>query len=92
MSKLHDIISRVVTDDDFRTAFLAEPIKAAEEYNLSESELAELKAIDFNELSSINTELEERLSKSFVSLPNFSDNSDVVQYSDHGSVHSSDGW
>lgn len=70
MKEINLLITKAVMDEDFRSEFLKNPIKLAEEYGLSKNEIAHLSNIDFSELEQINIELEERLSKSFIELPN----------------------
>lgn len=73
MKKLNDVITKAVMDEDFRKEFLSNPEKAAEGFGLSAEEIAELHAIDLSELTQVNAELEERLSKSFINLPTIDD-------------------
>ncbi len=97
-SKLSKIISRIIADESFRNDFLADAIKATEKYSLTEEEAAELKAIDIAELTSMSSTLEERISKSFVNLPDIPTEGDDFDgdmeksYSRTSSGHSSDGW
>lgn len=72
MSQINEIITRVVADDEFKNEFLADPMKATEAYELTVADVANLRAIDIVELSLVNQELEERLSKSFINLPTYS--------------------
>lgn len=75
-------------DEEFRKEFLNNPVEIAKSFNLSETELQELKAIDFSELTAIDNLLEERISKSFINLPQFGDDGDY--YSNHVSHGSHD--
>ncbi len=91
MSKMNEIISKVVTDEEFRSEFLADPVKATESMNLTKEEIAELKSIDLSEITAINQELEDRISKSFVGAP-IEAEAEAGHSSEHSS-HSSDcGW
>lgn len=85
MSKLNTIISRVVTDEQFRSSFLTDPVKACEGYDLSDAEIAELKSINLVEISAVNAELEERLSKSFINLPQLGEDEEMG----HSDLHTS---
>lgn len=84
MNKMNEIISKVIVDTNFRTEFLNDPIKATEKFDLSDNEQAQLRAIDLNELTQVNTELEERLSKSFINLPSI-DKGEDAEHTSHGS-------
>lgn len=72
---LNEVITKAVIDEDFRKIFLSNPEMATEKYNLSEEEVAQLRLIDMFELAQVNTELEERLSKTFINLPTIEYNS-----------------
>lgn len=90
MKKLNEVITKALVNEDFRKEFLSDPMKASEGFNLTETELAQLRSVDLSELSQVNTELEERLSKSFINLPNLDANSDG-EHTSHssGSNHNS---
>lgn len=81
MNRLNEFIAKVIADEELRKQFFMDPARAAEGYNLSDVESAQLHAMDISELSEINTNLEERLSKSFIELPSI----DNVNDSDHTS-------
>lgn len=82
MNKLNEVISKAIMDEDFRKSFLSDPMNAVEGFNLSEEEIAELKSIDLTELEQVNNEMEERLSKSFINLPDV-DGDDDPYHSSH---------
>ena len=62
--ELHELIGRSVADPEFRAALLEDAEKALAEagYELTEEQLAALKATD---LKALNEALDERLSKAF---------------------------
>lgn len=81
----------MVMDDELRNRFLADPEEVSGEFDLTQEEIAELKKIDFSELEIVDNELEERLSKSFINLPDFSDEGDFhSSHSSHGSHDDND--
>ncbi len=63
-----DIIARAMTDENFLNEFLSDPVKATSDYELSDEEVAALKAIDHEELTQIGDELGERISKGYIDL------------------------
>lgn len=82
MKNINKLISQAIMDDEFRTRLLKNPMDVGKEFNLTEEELAELQKIDFTELTAIDNQLEERISKTFINLPEFSDEGDY--HSSHG--------
>lgn len=66
MSDFNKIISSIIVNDEVRKSFFENPDKMLANYNLSEKEIAEFKAINFKELEEETKELDERISKSFV--------------------------
>lgn len=88
MKKLNEIITKAIMDEDFRKEFLTNPVKASEGFGLSDEEIAELQNVDLSELEQVNAELEERLSKSFINLPELGEDeaADHRSYSTHGSA------
>jgi hypothetical protein len=65
MSKeaVEKIIGKAVLDSEFREALFADPEKVLGEYDLTEDEVAALKAIDFETLESFAGTLDDRISK-----------------------------
>lgn len=88
MSNLNKLISKAIMDDDFRSEFLKNPIETAKDFNLTEVELLELRKVDFTELEAVDNQLEERISKSFLNLPELGDEGDY--HSSHGAHGSHD--
>ncbi len=70
MSDFNRLISNLVVQDETRKRFLEDPDSVMADYSLSSEEVSQLKAIDMKELTTEMTELESRLSKSFVSFWN----------------------
>ena len=68
MSKeaLQAVIGKAVMDSEFREALFADPDQALEGYELTEEEVAALKAIDAETMESFAGSLDERISKSYV--------------------------
>ena len=60
--EIHELIGRAVADPEFRSKLVEDPEKAVQEagYELTEEQLAALKAADMSDLSE---SLDERLSK-----------------------------
>jgi hypothetical protein len=60
--EIHELIGRVVADTDFRAGLVEDPEKAVKEagYDLTEEQIAALKAQD---LKALSADLDERLSK-----------------------------
>lgn len=73
MSNLNQLVARLITDEELRKRLMANPALEIENLNLSEAEAAALNKMDFAELAQIHMVLEERLSKSFIQLP------DIIQ-------------
>jgi hypothetical protein len=65
MSKeaLQAVIGKAVMDSEFREALFADPDQAVEGYELTEEEVAALKAIDAETVESFAGSLDERISK-----------------------------
>ncbi len=65
MSKaaVEKIVGRAVLDSEYREALLADPDEVLGEYNLTEGEVAALKAIDFETMESFAGTLDDRISK-----------------------------
>lgn len=57
------IVGKAVLDSQFREALFANPEKVLAEYDLSEEEVAALRAIDFETMESFAGTLDERISK-----------------------------
>ena len=57
------IIGKAVLDGEFREALFADPEKVLAEYDLTEEEVAGLRAIDFETMESFAGTLDERISK-----------------------------
>ena len=57
------IIGKAVVDSQFRTALFANPDQVLAGYDLTEEEIASLKAIDFETMESFAGTLDERISK-----------------------------
>jgi hypothetical protein len=57
------IIGKAVLDSQFREALFANPEEALAEYDLTEEEIAALRAIDFETMESFAGTLDERISK-----------------------------
>ena len=92
MSKMNNFIAKLIMDEDLRNRFLDNPEEITSEFDLTEEEMAELKKIDFSELEAVDNELEERLSKSFINLPEFSDEEDFhSSHINHTNDHTSHG-
>ena len=68
MSKeaLQAVIGKAVLDSEFREALFADPDQAVEGYELTEEEVAALKAIDAETMESFAGSLDERISKVFL--------------------------
>ena len=61
------IIGKAVLESDFREALFANPDEVLGEYDLTEEEMAALKAIDAETLESFAGTLDERISKAMIS-------------------------
>lgn len=57
------IVGKAVLDSQFREALFANPEEVLAEYDLTEEEVAALKAIDFETMESFAGTLDERISK-----------------------------
>lgn len=57
------IIGRLVSDSEFAKAFFANSDEALKEYDLTEEEIAGLKAMNKDELGKFARSLDERISK-----------------------------
>ena len=57
------IIGKAVMDAEFREALFANPEEVLAGYELTDAEIAELKAIDFETMESFAGTLDERISK-----------------------------
>ena len=57
------IIGKAVLDGEFRGALFADPEEVLAEYDLTEEEVAGLRAIDFETMESFAGTLDERISK-----------------------------
>jgi hypothetical protein len=57
------IIGKAVLDSEFREALFADPEEVLAEYDLTEEEVAGLRAIDFETMESFAGTLDERISK-----------------------------
>jgi hypothetical protein len=70
MSKeaVESVIGRAVLDGQFRESLFAEPEEALEGYELTEEEVAGLKAIDAETMESLAGTLDERISKGALGL------------------------
>lgn len=70
MSKeaIEAIIGKAVVDRQFRAALFADPDQALAGYDLTEEEIAGLRAIDAESLDSLAGLLDERISKSWGSI------------------------
>jgi hypothetical protein len=68
MSKeaLQAVIGKAVMDSEFREALFADPDKALEGHELTEGEVAALKAIDAETMESFAGSLDERISKMYI--------------------------
>jgi hypothetical protein len=66
MSKeaIEAVIGKAVLDSEFREALFANPEEVLAEYDLTEEEVAALRAIDFETMESFAGTLDERISKS----------------------------
>jgi hypothetical protein len=62
------IIGKAVTDSEFREALFADPDKALEGFELTEQEVAALKAIDAETMESFAGALDERISKALMAF------------------------
>jgi len=60
------IIGKAVVDSEFREALFADPDEALTGYDLTQEEVAALKAIDAETMESFAGTLDERISKVFV--------------------------
>ena len=90
MSSINEVVSKIVADEEFGKQFFNDPSKAIEGFDLSEAEKAQLVNVDVQELVNLSNELEDRLSKSFINLPTFTENdANKTHSSTHGS-HSND--
>ncbi|MGD8474849.1 MAG: Franean1_4349 family RiPP, partial [Anaerolineae bacterium] len=65
MSKeaVEKIVGRAVLDSQFREALFADPDEVLGEYELTQEEVAALKAIDFETMESFAGTLDDRISK-----------------------------
>ena len=81
MSKLQLMLARLISDNAFRNSFLENAALAAKEYNLSESELAQLLTIDIADTQ----EIEERVSKSFLAIDAFATDIYGIRFGSGGS-------
>ena len=57
------VIGKAVLDSEFREALFANPEEVLAEYDLTEEEVAALRAIDFETMESFAGTLDERISK-----------------------------
>jgi hypothetical protein len=73
MSKeaLQAVIGKAVLDSEFREALFADPNQALEGYELTEEEVAALKAIDAETMESFAGSLDERISKAWIAGAGF---------------------
>jgi hypothetical protein len=73
MSKeaLQAVIGKAVMDSEFREALFADPDQALEGYELTEEEVAALKAVDAETMESFAGSLDERISKSLIEHAGF---------------------
>jgi hypothetical protein len=73
MSKeaLQAVIGKAVLDSEFREALFADPDQALEGYELTEEEVAALKAIDAETMESFAGSLDERISKAWIAGAGF---------------------
>jgi hypothetical protein len=60
------VIGKAVTESEFRELLFANPEEALEGYELTEEEMAALKAIDAETMESFAGDLDERISKSLI--------------------------
>ena len=62
------VIGKAVLDSGFREALFANPEEVLAEYDLTEEEVAALRAIDFETMESFAGTLDERISKSVTAV------------------------
>jgi hypothetical protein len=60
------VIGKAVTESEFRELLFANPEEALEGFELTEEEMAALKAIDAETMESFAGDLDERISKSLI--------------------------
>jgi hypothetical protein len=60
------VIGKAVTETEFRELLFANPDEALEGYELTDEEMAALKAIDAETMESFAGDLDERISKAFI--------------------------
>ena len=95
MSDFNKVISDLVTHDEIRKSFLKKPDQLLKNYDLTEKDVAQLKSINIEEISVIDQELEERMSKTFVDTVHFwnldaeENNGDHSSHSDYAVPHDS---
>jgi hypothetical protein len=66
------IIIKAVTDEDYRELLFSEPDKALEGFELSDEEIASLKALERDQFNASIGELEERMSRAGIGLGSLS--------------------
>lgn len=60
---VQEIITKAVTDEEFRNLLLSDPEKALEGYELADEETIALKALEREEFEAAASELDERVSR-----------------------------
>jgi hypothetical protein len=60
---VQEIITKAVTDEEYRDLLLSDPEKALEGYELTDEETASLKALERDEFEAAAGELDERVSR-----------------------------
>jgi hypothetical protein len=67
------VIGKAVTESEFRELLFANPDEALEGYELTEEEVAALKAIDAETMESFAGDLDERISRMLIAGAGFGD-------------------
>jgi hypothetical protein len=67
------VIGKAVTESEFRELLFANPDEALEGYELTEEEMAALKAIDAETMESFAGDLDERISRALMAGAGFGD-------------------
>jgi hypothetical protein len=75
---LQAVIGKAVLDSEFREALFADPDKALEGYELTEEEVAALKAIDAETMESFAGSLDERISKAWIAGAGFGSRGPII--------------
>jgi hypothetical protein len=65
---VEQIIGKAIVDGEYRELLFSDPNKALEGYELTEEESAALRGIEREKLDEVATEIEERISRSGLSL------------------------